>query len=211
MATGIDVIHLLTGETIPVWVGNYVLMDYGSGAVMAVPAHDQRDHEFASKYQLPIVQVIAPAEDGSTDCDVQQQAYVERGVLVNSGDYDGLHFDAAFDAIAAALETKNLGSVTTNYRLRDWGVSRQRYWGAPIPMFNLADGGEIPVPLSKLPVLLPEDVEMDGVQSPIKADPEWRKHNMMIFPWSMKQTPLIPLWNPLVPQALPALTQTAPC
>ena len=177
VATGIDAIHPLTGEPIPVWIGNYVLMDYGSGAVMAVPAHDQRDHEFASKYQLPIVQVIAPAEGegDSADCDVQQQAYVERGVLVNSGDYDGLHFDAAFDAIAAALETKKLGSVTTNYRLRDWGVSRQRYWGAPIPMFNIANGGEIPVPLEKLPVLLPEDVEMDGVQSPIKADPTWRQ------------------------------------
>lgn len=175
VATGIMAIHPLTGEEIPVWVGNYVLMDYGSGAVMAVPAHDQRDHEFASKYRLPIVQVIAPTDGETGDFDVQKQAFVEQGVLVNSGEYDGLHFDDAFDAIAAALKEKNLGGITTNYRLRDWGVSRQRYWGAPIPMFNLADGGEIPVPLDKLPVLLPEEVEMDGVQSPIKADPEWRK------------------------------------
>ena len=175
VATGIEAIHPLTGEPLPVWVGNYVLMDYGSGAVMAVPAHDQRDHEFASKYKLPIVQVVSPLDGNNEDCDIQQQAYVERGILVNSGDYNGLDFDAAFDAIATALEKKNLGSITTNYRLRDWGVSRQRYWGAPIPMFNLADGGEIPVPLEKLPVLLPEDVEMDGVHSPIKADPEWRQ------------------------------------
>ena len=178
MATGISAIHPLSGELIPVWVGNYVLMDYGSGAVMAVPAHDQRDHEFASKYQLPIAQVVAPTGNGE-DCNIQQQAFVERGVLINSGDFDGLGFDAAFEAIASALDQKGLGSVTTNYRLRDWGVSRQRYWGAPIPMFNLTEGGEIPVPLDKLPVLLPEEVEMDGVQSPIKADPEWRQaqHN----------------------------------
>ena len=173
MATGIEAIHPLTGDTMPLWVGNYVLMDYGSGAVMAVPAHDQRDYEFATKYQLPIRQVIAPVND--EDCDISQQAYTDKGQLINSGAYDGLDFNGAFDAIAAALEAKNCGSVTTNYRLRDWGVSRQRYWGAPIPMFNLADGGEIPVPLNKLPVLLPEDVEMDGIQSPIKADPTWRQ------------------------------------
>jgi leucyl-tRNA synthetase len=177
MATGISAIHPLSGELIPVWVGNYVLMDYGSGAVMAVPAHDQRDYEFATQYQLPIKQVVAPTDN--QDCDLDSQAFVERGVLINSGDYDGLDFDAAFEAIATALDQKGLGSVTTNYRLRDWGVSRQRYWGAPIPIFNLAEGGEIPVPLEKLPVLLPEEVEMDGVHSPIKADPEWRRaqHN----------------------------------
>ncbi|MGC6481521.1 MAG: leucine--tRNA ligase [Porticoccaceae bacterium] len=173
IATGINAIHPLTGKEIPVWVGNYVLMDYGSGAVMAVPAHDQRDYEFAKKYQLPIEQVIAP--NNNEDCDLDQQAFTSKGKLVNSGVFDALDFDAAFDAIAAALEDKNLGSVTTNFRLRDWGVSRQRYWGSPIPMFKLGDGGDIPVPLEKLPVLLPEDVEMDGIQSPIKADPEWRK------------------------------------
>ena len=173
VATGINAIHPLTGKEIPVWVGNYVLMDYGSGAVMAVPAHDQRDYEFAQKYQLPIEQVIAPSN--GEDCDLEQQAFTNKGQLVNSAAFDGLDFEQAFDAIATALKDKNLGSVTSNFRLRDWGVSRQRYWGSPIPMFNLGDGSDIPVPLEKLPVLLPEDVEMDGIQSPIKADPEWRK------------------------------------
>ena len=173
MDTGISAVHPLTGESVPVWVGNYVLMDYGSGAVMAVPGHDQRDHEFARKYQLPIKQVVAPADD--EQCDIEHEAFVAKGILVNSGKYDGLDFAAAFDAIAGALEAIGRGSVTTNYRLRDWGVSRQRYWGSPIPMYNLAEGGEIPVPLEKLPVLLPTDVEMDGIQSPIKADLEWKK------------------------------------
>lgn len=176
IATGINCIHPLTGEAVPVWVANYVLMDYGSGAVMAVPAHDQRDYEFAKKYALPIKQVVAPA-DGS-DADLENQAFTEKGVLVNSGeqfsDWDGLNFDAAFAAIAERLEALDKGRVQTNYRLRDWGVSRQRYWGAPIPIL-FADGEEIPVPADRLPVVLPEDVEMDGVQSPIKADPEWRK------------------------------------
>ena len=173
MDTGISAVHPLTGEMVPVWVGNYVLMDYGSGAVMAVPGHDQRDYEFAKKYQLPIKQVVVPA--GDDVCDIDSEAFIAKGLLVNSGDYDGMDFTTAFDAIAAALEAKDRGSVTTNYRLRDWGVSRQRYWGSPIPMYNLADGGEIPVPLEKLPVLLPTDVEMDGIQSPIKADLDWKK------------------------------------
>jgi len=173
MDTGITALHPLTGETIPVWVGNYVLMDYGSGAVMAVPAHDQRDYEFAKKYSLAIKQVIAPAND--ENCDIENEAFVSKGLLVNSGKYDGLDFSAGFDSIAAALEACDHGSITTNYRLRDWGVSRQRYWGSPIPMYNLAEGGEIPVPLDRLPVVLPTDVEMDGIQSPIKADLEWRK------------------------------------
>jgi len=176
MDTGITAIHPLTGETVPVWVGNYVLMDYGSGAVMAVPAHDQRDYEFAKKYQLAIKQVIAPT--GDEPCDIDSEAFTDKGMLVNSGVYDGLNFDAAFDAIAAALEACDHGTMTTNYRLRDWGVSRQRYWGAPIPMFNLADGGEIPVPLDRLPMLLPTEVEMDGIQSPIKADLEWKKDTL---------------------------------
>jgi len=173
MDTGITAVHPLTGESVPVWVGNYVLMDYGSGAVMAVPGHDQRDYEFAKKYQLEIKQVVAPA--GDEPCDITNEAFVAKGILVNSGQYDGMDFTTAFDAIAAALEAKDHGSITTNYRLRDWGVSRQRYWGSPIPMYNLAEGGEIPVPLEKLPVLLPTDVEMDGIQSPIKADLEWKK------------------------------------
>ena len=173
MDTGITALHPLTGDAVPVWVGNYVLMDYGSGAVMAVPAHDQRDYEFAEKYQLPIKQVIAANNDES--CDIDNEAFVSKGRLINSGVYDGLDFTAAFDRIAADLEVTNHGTVTTNYRLRDWGVSRQRYWGAPIPMYNLDGGGEIPVPLDRLPVLLPTDVEMDGIQSPIKADLEWKK------------------------------------
>jgi leucyl-tRNA synthetase len=176
MDTGISAVHPLTGETVPVWVGNYVLMDYGSGAVMAVPAHDQRDYEFAKKYQLEIKQVIAPANE--EPCDLTTEAFTAKGLLINSGNYDGLDFNASFDAIAGALEAANHGSVTTNYRLRDWGVSRQRYWGSPIPMYNLAEGGEIPVPLDRLPVILPTDVEMDGIQSPIKADLDWKKADL---------------------------------
>ncbi len=173
MAAGITALHPITGEPVPVWIANYVLMDYGTGAVMAVPAHDQRDFEFAQKYQLPIQQVIDA--DGA---DLSTAAATEKGPLINSGEFDGLDFDAAFAAIAAKLESLGKGRVTTNYRLRDWGVSRQRYWGAPIPVFNLPDGGEIAVPADRLPILLPEDVEMDGVQSPIKADPEWRKDEL---------------------------------
>ena len=176
MDTGLKALHPLTGREVPVWVANYVLMDYGSGAVMAVPAHDQRDWEFAKKYDLAIEQVIAPA-DGSA-IDLGAAAFVDKGVLINSGEFDTLDFSAAFNAIAKKLESLGKGRVTTNYRLRDWGVSRQRYWGAPIPIFNLPSGGEIPVPAHKLPVLLPEDVQMDGVSSPIKRDPDWRKDEL---------------------------------
>ena len=183
MDTGLTAIHPVTGETVPLWVANYVLMDYGSGAVMAVPAHDQRDFEFANKFGLPIKQVITSTLD-SDDAfsSTEWQTWYERKTdtqLVNSGasfkELDGLNFKQAFDATAAKLESLGKGSVKTNFRLRDWGVSRQRYWGAPIPMLNMPNGGEIPVPAEKLPVLLPENVEMDGVHSPIKADPEWRK------------------------------------
>ncbi len=174
MDTGIVAKHPISGEEVPVWVGNYVLMDYGSGAVMAVPAHDQRDWEFAKKYGLAINQVIAPASE-ETSIDLGKEAFVEKGVLVNSGEFDGLDFDGAFEAISQTLIAAEKGQVKTQYRLRDWGVSRQRYWGAPIPILNLADGGEIPVPADRLPVLLPEDVVMDGVHSPIKQDENWRK------------------------------------
>jgi len=174
--TGLRAINPLSGEEIPVWVANYVLMDYGSGAIMAVPAHDQRDWEFAQKYALPIRPVIA-AEDGA-NIDLSQAAATVKGTLINSAEFDGLTSEAAFAAIAARLEQAGRGQVTTNYRLRDWGVSRQRYWGAPIPMLNLPQGGEIPVPAHKLPVLLPEDVVMDGVISPIKADPQWRQDEL---------------------------------
>ncbi len=176
MDTGITVHHPITHEPLPLWVANYVLMDYGSGAVMAVPAHDQRDYEFARQFDLPMQQVIAP-NDGS-EADITAEAFTDKGVLINSGEYDGLDFDGAFEAISQALKAANKGRVKTNYRLRDWGVSRQRYWGAPIPMYNLPDGGVIPVPAHKLPVLLPEDVVMDGVRSPIKADPLWRQDEL---------------------------------
>ena len=171
MDTGITAIHPLTGNSVPVWVGNYVLMEYGSGAVMAVPGHDQRDYEFAKNYDLLITQVVMAAED--KECSIENSAFTDKGILINSGQYDGLDFDAAFEAISTALIDLDHGSVTTNYRLRDWGVSRQRYWGTPIPMYNLAEGGEIAVPLDRLPVILPVDVEMDGIQSPIKADKNW--------------------------------------
>ena len=176
MDTGIRARHPLTGDAIPVWIANYVLMDYGSGAVMAVPAHDERDWEFARQYDLPLIAVIN--DESGQPADVTEAAYIERGTLTGSGSYDGLAFEAAFDQIAQALEAKSLGKVTTQYRLRDWGVSRQRYWGTPIPMLNLEDGGEVPIPADRLPSLLPEDVVMDGVASPIKTDPEWRKFDL---------------------------------
>jgi leucyl-tRNA synthetase len=173
VATGITAIHPITGDEVPVWAANFVLMDYGSGAVMSVPGHDQRDYEFAKAYGLDIKQVITAA-DGS-DVSLDEAAYTEKGILINSGEFDGLNFQDAFNNIAAFLEAQGKGKKTVNYRLRDWGVSRQRYWGSPIPMMYDEQGNEIPVPLDQLPVRLPEDVEMDGVQSPIKADPEWAK------------------------------------
>ncbi|MEI7037315.1 leucine--tRNA ligase [Fulvimonas yonginensis] len=217
MDTGLRAIHPITGEPIPVWVANFVLMGYGTGAVMAVPGHDQRDWEFAQKYSLPIRMVIvdrgvvdALAEIGHdlkagvradamrdalegarTDAvamsaalrTVQEferriqedEAYTERGTLVNSGDYDGLDFAQAFEAIADRLEREGKGQRRVNWRLRDWGVSRQRYWGCPIPVIYCDSCGALPVPEDQLPVVLPEDVEFSGVQSPIKADPQWRK------------------------------------
>jgi leucyl-tRNA synthetase len=173
LPTGQDVIHPITGEPVPVWVANFVLMEYGSGAVMSVPGHDQRDWEFAKKYGLPIKQVIAPAESSQADCNLDLEAFTERGVLVNSGEYDGLKFDQAFEAIAAALAQKNCGERQTNYRLRDWGVSRQRYWGCPIPIINCDKCGPVPVPDEDLPVELPTDVEFEGVGSPIKKMNDW--------------------------------------
>lgn len=174
MDTGFTAIHPISGREVPVYAANFVLMGYGSGAVMAVPAHDQRDWEFAHQYGLPVEQVIAPASD-EHECNLSECAFTEKGMLLNSGEFDGLSSADAFDAIATKLEGLSKGRRTVNYRLRDWGVSRQRYWGSPIPMFNIPEGGEIPVPADRLPALLPEDVEMDGVHSPIKADPEWRK------------------------------------
>ena len=169
--TGLKAIHPLTGELVPVWSANFVLMDYGSGAVMSVPGHDQRDWEFATKYGLEITQVIA----GTEDDDITKAAITEKNTLINSGEFDGLNFEEAFKAISDKLIAENKGNVKVNYRLRDWGVSRQRYWGTPIPMINLANGESVAVPADQLPVELPEDVIMDGVTSPIKDNPAWAK------------------------------------
>lgn len=173
MATGLSVQHPLTGESVPVWVANFVLMEYGTGAVMSVPGHDQRDWEFARKYGLPIIQVIEPLPDSESTCDLDVEAFTERGQLVSSGDFTGLNFEQAFDAIATALEAVQKGERQVNYRLRDWGVSRQRYWGCPIPMINCEKCGAVPVPDEELPVVLPEDVEFEGVRSPIKETKSW--------------------------------------
>ena len=185
MATGLFAIHPLTGEKLPIWVANFVLMHYGTGAVMAVPAHDQRDFEFAQKYSLPIKQVIAPLAD--EEIDLTKQAFVEHGKLVNSAEFDGLDFDGAFNGIADKLEKLGVGKRQVNYRLRDWGVSRQRYWGAPIPMLTLENGDVVPAPMEDLPIILPEDVVMNGVKSPIKADPNWAKTTLNGAP-ALKET-----------------------
>jgi leucyl-tRNA synthetase len=168
--TGLKAVHPVTGEAVPIWVANFVLMEYGTGAVMAVPAHDQRDWEFARQYGLPIRQVIIPAEDG-VEADLDQGAFTDKGVLVESAQFNGLSSRQAFNAIAEFLEKQHKGRRRVNYRLRDWGVSRQRYWGCPIPVINCPDCGPVPVPEHDLPVVLPEDVEFDGVGSPIKKMP----------------------------------------
>ncbi len=171
VATGLTAIHPISGERVPVYAANFVLMGYGEGAVMAVPAHDQRDWEFARKYGLPVKQVIAPANDEAID--LSRQAFTAKGVLVDAGAFTGLTSEQAFEAIAAQLEKAGRGRKRTNYRLRDWGVSRQRYWGAPIPIINCEKCGAVPVPGEDLPVVLPEDVSFDGVGSPIKKMPEF--------------------------------------
>jgi leucyl-tRNA synthetase len=168
---GVSAVHPISGEEIPVWVANFVLMSYGTGAVMAVPGHDYRDWEFAKKHGLPIVQVVRPA-DGAV-IDVMEGAYVEYGVLVNSGEFDGLDYAQAFDAIAGRFEQTGRGRRSIHYRLRDWGVSRQRYWGAPIPIVYCDDCGAVPVPEDQLPVVLPENVEFTGVGSPLRQMPEF--------------------------------------
>ena len=165
--TGLRAQHPLTGEDIPIWVANFVLMSYGSGAVMSVPGHDQRDWEFATKYELPIIQVVTSASGDAVD--LSEAAFTEKGSLVNSGPFTGQSFEQGFNSIVEALEGKGLGEKTVNFRLRDWGVSRQRYWGAPIPVINCSDCGPVPVKDDDLPVVLPTDVAFDGVASPIKS------------------------------------------
>ncbi len=187
MATGRHVLHPVSGERLPVWIANFVLMGYGTGAVMAVPGHDQRDFEFAHKYALPIKQVIAwrsplpphLAGDMAYDATTWKDWYADKNradlMVVNSGAMDGKGYRQAVDFIAGTLEAAGTGKRRVNFRLRDWGVSRQRYWGCPIPMIHCAACGAVPVPEDQLPVVLPEDVAFSGMQSPIKADPEWRK------------------------------------
>ncbi len=174
LPTGIFVTHPLTGEQVEVWVGNYVLMSYGDGAVMAVPAHDERDFAFAKKYDLPIKQVIT-AEGETFSLDGWQEWYGDKtkGTCVNSGKYDGLAYEAAVDAVAADLAAKGLGEKKVQFRLRDWGISRQRYWGCPIPIIHCPTCGDVPVPDDQLPVVLPEDVEITGAGSPLARMPEF--------------------------------------
>lgn len=171
MPLGISVIHPLSGEQLPVWVANFVLMGYGTGAVMSVPAHDQRDFEFAKKYGLPIRQVITPVDNSTAD--LTQAAFTEKGQLINSSQFSGLTSAEAFEAIADALDQQGKGERQVHYRLRDWGVSRQRYWGTPIPIIYCDGCGAVPVPEADLPVLLPEDVVVDGAGSPLKSMPEF--------------------------------------
>jgi leucyl-tRNA synthetase len=215
--TGRYALHPITGERVPIWAANFVLMGYGTGALMAVPAHDVRDCEFALKYELPIRTAVVSREVADAIAELQRDVarhsdpmeaalgesapidvfepseavrvveeferriveegipYTDYGVLVNSGEYDGMDYDAAFEALAARFEAEGRGKRRVNFRLRDWGVSRQRYWGCPIPMLRCAHCGDVPVPESQLPVVLPEDVAFSGMQSPIKADPEWRR------------------------------------
>jgi leucyl-tRNA synthetase len=174
IALGIDAVNPVNGESIPIWIANFVLMGYGTGAIMSVPAHDQRDWEFARKYGIEIRQVVAPA-DGSA-VDLEAGSFVTKdGRCCNSDILDGLDFEAAFGRIATRIEAEGKGSRQVNYRLRDWGVSRQRYWGAPIPVINCEDCGMLPVPEADLPVVLPEEVEFEGIGSPIKRMDSFKK------------------------------------
>ena len=172
--SGVKALHPLTGELVPVWIANFVLMGYGTGAVMAVPAHDQRDYEFATKYGIAIKQVIF-SNNPTVEIDCSEQAYTAKGLLRNSGEFNGLSSEAAFVAISETLEKSQKGLRKVNFRLRDWGVSRQRYWGAPIPVIYCDDCGTVPVPEKDLPVTLPRDVVLDGSQSPLVAHPTFSR------------------------------------
>ena len=172
--SGLYVTNPLNNEQVPVWIANYVLMNYGTGAVMAVPSHDERDFEFATKYNLAKKVVIKPAKEAET-YQPDAKAYTEYGVLINSGKYDGMNFDQVFAALEKELLEKNIGQVKTNYRLRDWGISRQRYWGCPIPIIHCEHCGDVPVPESQLPVVLPEDLIPDGSGNPLNKDDRFLK------------------------------------
>ena len=168
--SGLKCTHPITGDEVPIWIANFVLMGYGTGAVMSVPAHDERDYDFAKKYDIPIVGVIRPKDQA---LNLDEGAFTDKGILFNSGEFNDLNFEQAFEAIANKLTKKQLGEKQTNYRLRDWGVSRQRYWGCPIPIINCPNCGSVAVPEQDLPVILPEEVAFDGVGSPIKKMPEF--------------------------------------
>jgi len=173
MRLGVEAVNPLNGENIPIFAANFVLMSYGTGAIMAVPAHDERDHEFATKYDLPIRQVIAPASGEALDVQAESWTSKEDLITVNSGEFSGLSFKDAFDRIADFIKSKNIGERKVNFRLRDWGVSRQRYWGCPVPMIESPDKGTVAVPENDLPVVLPEDVTVQGGGSPLKQIPEF--------------------------------------
>jgi len=171
MDSGFKAVHPITGDLLPVFIANFVLMGYGEGAVMSVPAHDQRDWEFACKYGLPMLQVIVPLDDD--EADIRNAAFTGKGQLINSGEFNGLSSEQAFDEIVGYLQNRGQGKKRTTWRLRDWGVSRQRYWGTPIPIIHCPDCGEVPVPESELPVVLPEDIRYEGIGSPLKKMPEF--------------------------------------
>ena len=170
MDTGLSVIHPITQKALPLWVANFVVMDYGSGAVMSVPAHDQRDYEFAKKYKLPILKVIDPMPEAEVN---PNKAFTGDGILINSGQFSGLTSKEAIEAIGHHLETKKLGKKSTHYRLRDWGVSRQRFWGTPIPIIHCAACGAVPIPEADLPLKLPENITVDDKVPPLSELPEF--------------------------------------